>query len=299
MIGQCRLCCETRDLQASHVVPAFVYRWLKDTSATGFIRFGQNPNKRVQDGYKENWLCAECEGRFSVFETKFATKIFHPFNEGSRGTIRYDEWLLKFCASVSWRTLLKISEIGLEDFSTHQKEAVVAALTVWSKYLLGELPNPGQFEQHILPLDAIVEASSGAVPANINRYILRSVDLDAVRSESVAFVLTKMSKYVVLGFIDVKFPRQWQGTKISARQGIFGSGDFTIPVQFRDYLYGKAERYAETMQKISDRQHEKMDAAMWRDIDRVANSGSFKAMQHDVNLSGKSAFLIHRPKKTS
>ena len=34
-----RLCGETKELQESHILPGFVYRWLKETSATGYLRF--------------------------------------------------------------------------------------------------------------------------------------------------------------------------------------------------------------------------------------------------------------------
>jgi len=53
MEGSCRLCSRARELQLSHIVPAFVYRWLKDLSGTGFLRFGKNPNRREQDGLKD------------------------------------------------------------------------------------------------------------------------------------------------------------------------------------------------------------------------------------------------------
>lgn len=261
------------------------------------MRFGQNPNKRVQDGYKEYWLCRDCEKRLNVWETQFATKIFHPFNDDGGQRIRYGEWLLKFCMSVSWRTLLKISEVGLEDFSDAQLDAVTNALATWKKCLLGESPNPGRFEQHLLPLDVIQDTSITDMPANINRYILRTVDLDVVQSESATFVLTKISKYFVLGFIDVTYPRQWKGTKIHAREGLFGTGEFILPVQFRDYLFDKAKKYASTIANISEKQHQKIDEFMWKNIDRVSKSGTFEAMKHDVQIAGKAAFDVHRPKK--
>ena len=55
--GQCRLCGAVSELQESHVLPAFIYRWLRDTSANGHMRSGEMPNKRIQDGHKRYWLC--------------------------------------------------------------------------------------------------------------------------------------------------------------------------------------------------------------------------------------------------
>jgi hypothetical protein len=68
-------------LQESHILAGFVYRWMKETSATGYLRFGQQPNLRVQDGVKLHLLCAE--DRFNQWETQFANRIFHPMTQGN------------------------------------------------------------------------------------------------------------------------------------------------------------------------------------------------------------------------
>lgn len=300
-VGICKLCVEEKELQESHILPSFVYKWLKDTSATGFIRFGQAPNKRVQDGYKENWLCRECEQRLNVWETQFATRVFHPLNESGDTKISYDDWLLKFCASVSWRTLLMMKEKAyLNDFSAMQQRAVENALNTWSDFLLGKTRHPHRFEQHMVVFDAVGREGTTLqnLPPNFNRYILRTVDLDAVRNSTDAFVLSKMGKFFVLGFIDVPYPRQWVGTKINANRGLISGSNYTLPRQFGDYLMEEARRYQEVYAKMSDTQRDRIDETMWRDIERVARSGSFAAMRHDVQMAGKAAFNIHRRKDT-
>jgi len=85
-ISSCRLCDVTNALQESHILPGFVYRWMKETSATGYLRFGQQPNLRVQDGLKLHLLCADCEQRLNEWETQFANQIFHPMTQGKVGT---------------------------------------------------------------------------------------------------------------------------------------------------------------------------------------------------------------------
>ena len=102
----CRLCGETKELQESHILPGFVCRWMKETSATSYLRFGQQPNLRVQDGIKLHLLCADCEQRFNHWETQFANRIFHPMIQGNTPSASYGAWLLLFCASVSWRALV-------------------------------------------------------------------------------------------------------------------------------------------------------------------------------------------------
>ena len=77
MTGVCELCGKQADLLQSHVIPAFVFKWLKQA---GHIRYAETPNRRSQDGPKRDWLCRECEDLFNSFETPFAGQIFHPYN---------------------------------------------------------------------------------------------------------------------------------------------------------------------------------------------------------------------------
>jgi hypothetical protein len=88
-------------------------------------------------------------------------------------------------------------------------------------------------------------------------------------------------------------PRQWVGTKINANSGTINGSNYTLPRQFGNYLFEKARRYAEVYAKISNTQRDRIDETMWQNIDRVARSKTFAAMQHDVKMAGKAAFDIH------
>src|SRR5260370_1622941 len=103
MESQCALCRAVGPLCGSHIIPAFVARWLKETSVTGFLRGVTQPNRRAQDFPTRRLLCGMCEQRFSVWEAKFAEGVFRPFHDGVRLVFRYEEWLLKFAASLAWR----------------------------------------------------------------------------------------------------------------------------------------------------------------------------------------------------
>jgi len=50
MDATCAFCGEHKDLKVSHVLPAFVFRWLRGRSGSGHLRDTDNPNRRVQDG---------------------------------------------------------------------------------------------------------------------------------------------------------------------------------------------------------------------------------------------------------
>jgi len=73
--GTCRLCGTHATLHLSHVVPAFVFRWLRKTSGTGHIRSTEEPNLRVQDGMKRFWFCSACEERLNCLNYNFNLKL--------------------------------------------------------------------------------------------------------------------------------------------------------------------------------------------------------------------------------
>jgi hypothetical protein len=278
-------------LEESHVIPSFVYKWIKGSSGNGFLRFGMEPNKRVQDGHKFYWLCGECEDKLNEWETLFAKEIFHPFNKGTKNHVNYGPWFLKFCVSVSWRVLnFFIEEADLDHFPTNLQQSARDAHSVWKEFLLDKLPHPGPHQQHFLPLDVIESFTHPGMPPNINRYILRTVDLDAVFGGNNAFVYSKMGRFLVIGFLNMKRPRDWQGTLVHVRNGIIMPQSYTIPAQFGDYFLSQAKRFAEVSSSISERQDEIINESFQRNIDRIANSETFTAMDHDVRLFGEKAF---------
>lgn len=275
------------------MLPAFVFRWMKESSATGFLRFGREPNRRVQDGEKRYWLCRDCETLLCQWETQFATQVFHPLIADGGQRIRYGDWMLKYCVSVSWRVLSMFVEDGqLDHFSDRQRASVALALKKWSAFLLGDEPHPGTYEQHFLSLDSVASFTGGEMPANINRYLLRVVDLDL--GNGGAIVYSKFAKFILVGFIDIPYPKQWVGTKVHVREGHVGQGNVVLPKGFRDFLFAKCRRYAEVKELISENQQAKIAASM-KDLDKVAASESFKALQNDVELFGDKAFRRVKP----
>lgn len=295
MKGKCRLCDEDGILRESHVIPSFIYKWLKKTSGTGFLRFSLELNKRVQDGYKFYWLCDECESCLNDWETKFANEIFYPLNNDSIKKVTYGPWLLKFCTSVSWRVMnLKVEEHGISHYPTTLQESTLKAQQIWKEFLLDKREHPDRNEQHFLPLDVIESFTYPNMPQNINRYILRSVDTDVVWSEKSAFVYSKLERFIVLGFIEMPQPRQWVGTKVHVKHGVVEPSSYTLPIGFGDYLMEKVKRAASVKGRISEKQNKKIEESYRKNMDRVINSESFKAINEDVRLFGSKAFGLEK-----
>lgn len=163
MAAECGLCEKKSELRNSHIIPSFVYKWLKASSGTGHIRFGGAPNLRSPDGYKSYLLCTTCEGLIGSWETEFANSIFHPVNRGDAVNLKYGPWMLRFVVSVSWRVLTYfMREMDLSHFPPVLQEKAKTAVSYWRRFLLGEIPHPSRFEQHFIPFDRIERAFWGS-----------------------------------------------------------------------------------------------------------------------------------------
>ncbi|MBR1200020.1 hypothetical protein JQ574_28920 [Bradyrhizobium sp. AUGA SZCCT0158] len=288
MTGACELCGKTAPLMQSHVLPAFVFKWLKKS---GHIRYAETPNRRTQDGIKQDWLCRDCEDLFNSFETPFAGQIFHPYDANPSIRVRYGGWLLKFCASVSWRSLLYLKREGhLTQLNERQLASADDALLTWSRLLRGEYKHTGAYEVHLLPLGEIEDSRGINFPPNINRYLARTVDINLGASESVCFTFSKLGPFAIFGFIESLYPQQWKGTNVLYKGGSFGPGKYTLPIQLVDYLIDRAARTKSAMEKISPIQQEKVAESIRANPVRFLQSGLFKAMQRDVEMFGSDAF---------
>lgn len=292
-MDRCHLCDKEMPLVLSHIIPSFIYKWLKDSSGTGHIRFGEHPNQRVQDGYKCYLLCNDCESLFSSWEKKFAEQIFVPLHEKNGYFLPYGDWLAKFAVSVSWRVLLYFKLINvLTNYPAHHIVSIEKALKVWKDFLLGNSPHPSNFEQHLLPFNTISGFKGfKEVPSNINRYILRSIDLDVAYTSTEIFVYSKMCKAMLIGFVEIPDPKHWKGTKIHIKHGMLGSKHYYLPSNFGEYILDRTRRVRSIQETMSSRQKEKIDKAYRADPDHAVRSESFEALEQDVFLFGKAAFI--------
>lgn len=297
MNGLCKLCEKVTDLQLSHIIPKFVFAWLKET-VPGGIRSNRVPNRRIQDGEKDYLLCRDCEQILSVWEKQFCEQIFIPLHSSSPVTnyIQYGPWVLKFAVSVSWRVLLYFSQFGISShFSADQFSAANQALKTWRRFLLGEVPHPGRFEQHLLPLDVIERKSAPPISPFLNRYFLRNVDMDAACSNTSAFVFTKMCRLALFGFIKEENPRNWVGTKLHVKAGSIGPRDYVISKMIWTYFNERADRSAKLLANLSPRQRQSIRDGFKKDADKIAESEVFRAMSYDIAHSGNDAFKVTKP----
>jgi hypothetical protein len=295
----CALCGADAPLQTSHILPAFLFRWLRETSGTGgHIRNTKNPNLRVQDGLKVPLLCLTCETLFNGFETPFASNVFYPLDRDSGLRVGFDEWMLKFCVSVSWR-VLTYARTGnhLGSMTAAQAAAADRALHVWSDFLQGKAAHPGEHEQHLLPFGPIDTHTMPDMPDNMNRYMLRTIDMDIGYGERTMLTYAKLGPFALFGFVQPP-SESWKGTKIPVRHGTIEPRKYELPREVYDFIADRARKTREIYSAMSDKQIDKIDQAAMENIDKLAASKQFEAMMHDHRLFGESA-VVRKTRKNA
>ena len=288
--GKCALCSNEDILKESHIIPKFIFKWLKKTSMTVFFRGGITPNLRLQDGYKTYLLCGSCEELFSKWETLFNNKIFLPFNDDAPLQNAYENWLIKFAVSISWRvlTFFKINNC-LNHFNKDLLISADNAIDDWKDFLLDKTVQNDNFEQHMLPIPPITNNQNlSNLPSNINQYIKRSIDIDVVCSTSEAYTYAKLGRIFIFGFIKKDRSKVWNDTKINNYKGTLINKHYQIPKEYIDFVFNKAERMLTVQNKMSEEQWNRIDKDYKRKSKLFKDSKMFEAINLDEELFNKS-----------
>ena len=208
---------------------------MKKKSPTPYFRRPTEPNQRIQDGIKHPLLCPSCEDMFSKWETQFSNKVFQPIYAKNNPSHRftYDEWLLKFAVSVSWRSLACLIE-EYPQKELHKK--VDPTLRAWSDYLLEKSDHISPYDQHILVMDLIENEDDNPKTSEINTFLKAGICFDTVHSDKNAYIFSKVCSILLVGVI-YETEHVWQGTQIQKR-GEYGPDEFTVPRHVASFLNG-------------------------------------------------------------
>lgn len=289
----CGLCGQADVLRNSHILPAFVFRWLRETSATGHIRSIGNINLRIQDGEKKSWLCSNCEVILGRDERDFSSKLFYPWQSGTR-TVEYQSWLLRFCTSISWRVLTHCKGSNAEhQYSADEDRLAEKAELVWRNFLLGRRNSIGKFEQHLLPLDLIEKTTISELPDNINRYLTRNIEMDVLGGPGTFMTYAKLGGFAIFGMM--RKSRNWGGTRVYGYQGRIEPQTYTLPGAVMHFFMDRARMSKAALGEMTPAQVAKIDVALMSDLDRFANSPFMRAAKADVAMFGEQAILRSPP----
>jgi hypothetical protein len=289
-MAECHLCKQPKILLDSHAIPAFAVRWIKETSATPYLRGGTNPNRRKQDIGTIKLLCKECEAIFSREETNFASKIFHPYvskeldEKGcGRGVIRefsYSNWLLRFALSLQWRTL------ATRPNRVNEERIFAEVEKTWRQFLLNERKDSGPWETHML----FLQSFGGAVVPDtlklgyrVNMYVLHSVDATTVSSDSKSH-LGIYSKIGPIAFYTPVKPTTIKGNPDSKLHlnGKISVGQNLRNAWLNEFIF--INRPDEVRPKLSEKQLKKIQDTALLDPLRTLNSMTLHLLKVDYEL---------------
>jgi hypothetical protein len=296
MVGRCRLCLEERELQRSHIIPDFVGRWLKDSSATGFLRYSGSPNRRYQDTERLHLLCDACEQRLSVWERTFQREIFTKLTDGSwQPPYPYGPWLLLLGVSLCWRAVLFALESGhdLTVLTAEQRAMIREAMERWRAFMLGDEENPSIHRVHFLPLGVLSGFTGVEPPGGMNTYLVRTVQTDVLGGgdRHGAWAFSKIGPAAFVGFISPPPRLQWKGTALHVRRGLVPK-DGGMPLVLFRYFEEQARNMVKAVREdLSPRQQERIAEAYRHNPERVAQSDTTRVMRADVEMFGD-GFLL-------
>lgn len=293
MDGICHLCKKSSKLACSHILPKSIFDWMKETSATGYLRFSQIINKPQEDGLKIPFLCAECETLFSSYEKYFKEKIFLPLHE-NKDTLPYSNELSRFSASIVWRVLkYALEQSNIDHFTEQQTEYCYLALKTWREYLLNKRKSPGRFQLHFYNFVGEISATK-PLPENIHRYLLRSIGYGLYNLGEVALVYINLLGNIIVGYIyPPRNKDEFKSSLIVLQNGIISPKCYVAPKELFNIIESKAHKAKELQASISIKQQEKILDKYKKNSFRVINSGTLEAYSKELKIIGNSVdYLI-------
>jgi hypothetical protein len=188
---------------------------------------------------------------------------------------------------------------SISGLSADQESAVERALEAWRRFLLDLAPLPEKFQQHVLPLDVVEKHTLPTVSPFLNRYLLRTTHFDVIGWGESLITFTKMFRLVIFGFINVKKPRHWKGTKLDRDGGTLGgSGGYFVPEPVIEFMNNKAQETMNSQSQLSTRQRQKIRDLFSKSSDAIRRWEVARAMAYDVTHSGSAAFFHNDESET-
>ena len=284
MLRTCKLCGREADLRLSHIFPRFAVKWLKETSATGFLR-SLTSRKRQQEVKREYLLCENCEQLLSRDEKLFRETIFIPYHEGKQTVFEYGPWLNRFLVGFHWRVLVARDPGPYPAWAN----AVYDETTEhWKQYLIGATGNAGRAEFHIFFAD-VIKNSTGPLPDKINLYFARGFDATPTFNEAgAAGVYAKLIKIMSFAFLTPRDPEKekWVGTQVNDK-GVLRVPQRIETVSVGGFLEERARLVESASSTLTPRQFRKLLERAETEPEVVFGSDSYRTHLADLELRRK------------
>jgi len=285
MRGKCNLYKTQAELQNSHLIPKFVFDYLKETGGR-YFRTYKNPNLRLQDGPKAYLLSEQAEQEFSKRERWFANNIFFPYQKDNKTAFDYDENLAYFMISVLWRVLIdQIEQVSKKNDDLFNFLSDVAE--EW-RLFLSESKNPKNFDNlSIFLTDRI--SSHNTTSFNADLYMSRVVDATIItnKTNTSVSIYAKFSRFMIWSIIK---GNKTKGENININ---FNKGKLKLPQIINDDYFGDFIHHRisiiDNVEEVSEKQQEKIIQELSKNENKFWTSDAGQSMINDFIITSKNA----------
>jgi hypothetical protein len=205
IVWKCHLCDQMKELRDSHVWPKFAYkRFAADQSKGG--QFADLSKQRLSsEQYTRYWFCGDCEQKLGIGET-YAAQLCSRIEADPNADQAYDDTLLRFATSISWRTLKAFTE----DEDVGALRSKWEAYNHWKRYLRGSRPGINPYTQHLF---VVIDKAHGLDRALGGRIV-----------PELALVLSQIGPLFIVGQLDpsrlsADDERTWHNSRLRAIGG--------------------------------------------------------------------------------
>jgi SEC-C motif-containing protein len=278
MQGICKLCRQQKELQYSHIVPAFAVRWLKATSLTGYLK-SLKSKVHLQDTKRVYLLCSDCEQLLARDEKAFCEQIFIPYHEQNQSNFKYGPWLKRFIVGLHWKVLVTREE----QYPQHAEAEFTKAEQEWCQFLLGQSASAGNAEFHLFLAD-VIEDATDELPPKINWYLARGFDLTPIYSDSgMAGVYAKVTKAMTFSYLTDKGAEEKLDGTLVMDEGVISTGQ-TISGKLGPLILERAKAIERFPKTISRRQHAKLLDRARKEPEKILATESHRIFEADMAL---------------
>jgi len=281
----CALCGSRTRLVDSHIIPRFIFHWLKETGS-GYLRTAGQPNRRVQDGHRCRLLCEDCEARFSRYEKFFAEEFHRAYVDRRQFIFPYDDRLALFIVSILWRVLVTERDGYLVTFKNRFQTEITRAEQEWRAFLLGQADLVRFSRLHLFVTDI---TNQDAIPVQrFNSYLARGVDLTIAWSQDDALVYAKFGRFVLVAYLTSYDDSDWEGTLVSQAGGVLAVPQKLGDGRFGAFLLDRARRGNELFERgLSPKQRDVIDRAAKRYMPEILHTDQGRVLNADFGATVK------------
>jgi hypothetical protein len=268
---KCRLCYKDCEVMESHIVPKFIYNWIKN-SGTGRLRQLRKFNTPMQDGIKAHLLCKECEAKFSKGEKWFSEYIFTPYINGSNA-ISYNNNLHYFIISLLWRVLVYFKDDGNKYIN---KELLDEVEILWRNYLLNGDDSQVTSNCYMQMIPDNIKNTHKI--KNYFNYLFRAVDIDIVENEVKCFVYAKIPRFIIIANIFGLNEANFEGLKINTSNGTITNNFCITDPDIQKFIYSRMLEI-KNYNDLTENQKILVNSRTKKNIDKYIKSDYWKILK--------------------